>query len=159
MLGLPQQIRGTKLSVNGFIGDDHGFGRTSEEVDTDPTEKLPLRFGDKCVARAHKQVHRINTFSANRHRTDRLDATQHIDFMSATKMHRSNHGRVRLSVKGRCAGDDTWHACHRSGGNGHMRRGHHREFTPGHIAADGLNWDVLVTQNHTGQRFHFDIQH
>jgi hypothetical protein len=40
-----------------------------------------------------------------------------------------------------------------------MRGGHHGELAGRHVAADGLNRDVLVPEDHAGQRFDLDVAH
>lgn len=48
---------------------------------------------------------------------------------------------------------------HLSGDDAHVGGGHHRVSAAGHVAADARDWDMLVTEHDTRQRFDFDIEH
>ena len=114
MLRLSKQVGRAKLGIDRVVGDHHGFGRTSEQVDADTAEQLTLGFGDKGIAGPDKHMHRIDGLGTDGHGTDRLNAAERIDFMRPAKMHRSNDRRVRTAFERRCRGDDTRHARDRS---------------------------------------------
>ena len=159
MFGLAEQVRGAKFAVDCVVCDDHGFGGASEQVNADAAEQLAFCFGHKGVAGADEHVDGINGFCAKSHRADGLDAAHDVNIVRAAKVHCSDHGCVWLAFEGRRAGDNAGYFGDRCRGDGHVRRGDHREFTARNVAADGLHRDVFVPQNHARHRFDFDIEH
>src|SRR5262249_47948169 len=74
-----------------------------------------------------------------------------------TKVHGGNDGRMRATPVGwRTSGDalDPGNPC---GDDRHVRGGNHRIAPPGHIAADGIDRNVLVAENHARQRLDLEI--
>ena len=59
------------------------LGRPGEEVDPHPPVELALGLGHERVARPHQHVHRLDRLRPERHRSHRLDATQHVDLVRA----------------------------------------------------------------------------
>nr|GFC74681.1 hypothetical protein [Tanacetum cinerariifolium] len=87
-------VGGAEFAVNAFIGDHQCLGRPGEQVDAHTAEQLTLGFGDKGVAWTDQHVHLSNGFGAQRHRADRLDAAQAIDFVGAGHVLRGDDRRA-----------------------------------------------------------------
>ena len=96
---------------------------------------------------------------AERHGGDRLHAAQHVDFVGAAEVHGGDDGRMRPALERRRAGDDALHAGDPRGDDRHVRRGDHRIAPARHVAADGVDRDVLVAEHDAGQRLDFDVLH
>ena len=87
MLGLAEQIGGADFAVDAVVGDHQRLGRAGEQIDADAAEQLALGFGDIGVAGADDHVDRRDRLGAERHRGDRLDAAEHVDFVGAAEVH------------------------------------------------------------------------
>ena len=159
VLGLAEQVGGAHLGVDGLVGDHHGLGRAGEEVDADAAVELALGLGDEGVAGADQHVDRRDRLGAERHRADRLHAAEHVDLVRARQVHGGDDGRDAARPGAAAPSDDARHAGDRGGQHRHVRRGDHREFAGRHIAADRLHRDVLVAEDHAGQRLDLDIGH
>ena len=72
-------------------------------------------------------------------------------------MLRGHDGRCGLAVERRGAGRDARHAGHLGGDHGHVGGGEQRVFAARHVAADGVDRDVLVAEHDARQRLHLDV--
>ena len=83
------------------------------------TVKLSLRLGNKGIARTHDDVNRIDKLGADRKRSDRLDATQEIDLVSASKVHCGDRSYGAVDRQG--ARSDTGYTCDLGREHTHVR--------------------------------------
>ena len=98
MLGLPEEVGGADLAVDGLVGDDEGLGRAGEEVDADAAVELALGFRDIGVARPDQHVDGLDRLGAERHRADRLDAAEAVDHVGAGEVLRGDDRRRRACL-------------------------------------------------------------
>ena len=78
------------------------------------------------------------------------------DFVRASQMHRGDDGRMRLATKRRRCNNALHPGC-LGRDNAHVRRGDHRVSTPRDIAADAINWNILVPEHNARKCLHFHV--
>ena len=66
---------------------------------------------------------------------------------------------MRCAVHGWRRGDDAWHAGNGRGQHRHVRAGDHRELSARHVAADRLDRNVPVPEQHARERLDLDVRH
>ena len=72
-------------------------------------------------------------------------------------MHRSDDGGIRLAVERRGGSDNASDAGNFSGHYPHMSRGDERILAPGHVAANGVDRQVLMPQKNAWPRLYLDV--
>jgi len=126
VFSLSKQVGGTHLRVNGVVSDDQRFGWTGKKVNANPSEQESLGFGNKGIARTNNEVHSLHKLGADGHRSHSLNATEQIDFVSPSEMHR-RHGLSRNPpVDRRRHRGHSLHPGHLGCEHRHVRAGHHR---------------------------------
>jgi hypothetical protein len=159
MLGLAQEVSGAELAVHAVVRDHQGLGRTGEQVNAHPPEQLPLGLRHEGVAGTHEHVDRSNGLRPDGHGSDGLDSSKAVDFVCASKMLScDDRGRRLAAVRWRTR-DHALNACDLGRDHAHVRGGQEGVLPARHVAASGINRNVLVTKDHARQRFTFDIKH
>ena len=157
MLGLAEEVRRAELPVHRLIRDHKSLGGPREEIDADPAEELALGLGDEHVSGADEHIDGVDGLGAECHRADRLHPAETVDLVGAAEILGDHDGRIRLALIGRCAGDDPLHSRHFRGDHAHVGGGDHGVLAAGHVGADAVYWDVLVSQDDPGHRLVLDI--
>ena len=159
MFRLAQQIGGTHFSIDGFIRNHQGFGRSCKKIDPDPAVELPLCFGNIGVSGPDQHIHGGNALGAQSHRCHRLHTSDHINRI-CTPHGLSCDDSVRgFALVGRGAGDDFLDPCNFCSDHRHVGGSDHREFPAWHIGPHPIHWDVPVAEDDPGKGFLFDIFH
>ena len=147
MFRLAEQVGGADLAIDRVVGDHQRLGWPGEQVDADAAEQLPLGFGDVGVAGPDDHVDRGDRLGADRHGGNGLHAAQHVNLVRAAHVHRCHDGRMCAALERGRTGDDAWAAGDAGRQHGHVRRRHHRVSAARHVAADGLDRDILVPEH------------
>jgi len=157
MFRLPQQVRSTQFTIDCFVGNDQRFCWTSKQVNAHTAKQLTFSFRYKSIARTNNHIHRVNGLCPNGHGTNCLNTAHNINFIGASNIHCHHNRRRRFAIKRRCSSNHPWHTGHFGGHHTHVRTGHQRIFTTGHITTHTVHGHILMTQDHTRQCFHFHI--
>ena len=157
VLRLREQVDRGQERVGLVVRDDEDLGGAGEEIDPDLAEELTLGLGHVRVARAGDEVDRIDRLGADRHGGDRLNPAEDIDLIGPRELHR-RHGRGGdLAADRRRARHDARHPGDLGRDDRHVRRGGQRVLSAGDVGARGLNGDVLLAEEHPGQRLDLDV--
>src|SRR5690606_31855384 len=159
MFGLTQQVGDHHADFGAVVGDDQYLGWSGEQIDTHPAEKLALGFRHIGVAGPYQHVHRRNRFGTQGHGRDGLYTPKDIDFVGSGHRHGCNGFWMRLSVGGRHTGDNARHSGYLGSDDAHVRRRHHGILAARHVAADGTDRNVGMTQGDPRKRFYLDVLH
>mmetsp|Transcript_39479 Transcript_39479/g.112730 ORF Transcript_39479/g.112730 Transcript_39479/m.112730 type:complete len:372 (+) Transcript_39479:46-1161(+) len=163
VLRLAEQVRSRDLGIHGVVAEQQRLGGAGKEIDAHLAEDLLLGLGDKGIAGAGDEVHRLDGLRAVGHGCDRLGAAHKVDAVGAGQVH-GGDGRVRHAARlaaghGRGAGDDALAAGDLGREHGHVRRGDHRELSARDVAAHVLDGDVLVAKGDARLRLDLDVLH
>ena len=158
VLGLTQQVGRHQRDVGRLVGDHRHLRRTGQQVDADPPEQLPLRLRHKGVAGADDHVHRRLAQQSERHRGQRLHATEQEDAIGSRDGCRVQHGRIGVPVLLRRR------TCQHGIDAGHLRdvdrhegTGQQREPARRQVGAHPRHRDVPLPGDQAGHQLDLEI--
>jgi hypothetical protein len=158
MLRLSHQIGGDDGGIRRRIRKDQAVGRARDHVDAHTAEQDALGFGDKLVARPHKDIGLWQAEQPEGHRGNALNAPHRQDRIRPADMRGIDDRRSDADTGARRrTGDDMFAACHLGGGHSHDRTGDMAVAPTRNIAACRLDGDAFLTSDQTRNHLHLDI--
>ncbi len=132
VFGLGQEIDRDPRRIDGVVRDDRDLGGARDPVDADDAEHLSFGLGDERVAGPDDDVDRPQGTGAERHRRDRLRATDRIDLVDPGDRRRGEDRVVHVPGRvGWRAEHDFAHTGDAGGQHGHQHRRSQRCAPPG----------------------------
>ncbi len=162
MFCLSEEVCGTDFRVCGAVCDDEGFCGSGEEVDSDFSEELSFGFCDEGVTGSDDHIHGFESFCAKSHTADGLDSSEAVDFVSSCHIHGGDDSGMGcddsvLIFEGRGGSDDARHAGDFGGEHAHVGGRDHGVFSAWHVASDGIDGNMFMTEEDAWQGFDFYI--
>ncbi len=123
MFSLAEKVNSAHIRIRLLVRHDQYLRRTSKQINPDVAEKLLLRFRDKCITRTSDKITDVDSLCTKRHSSDRLHATEKVDVVRASHVHRRDSVRRDLSCYRRRACDYVWYTRDFGGQDRHVCAG------------------------------------
>ena len=160
MLCLTDEVRGHNKRIRLFIGKDQTVGWTGNHINPYATKKHPFGFGDKLIARTHKDICLWQTKQSVGHGCHPLHPAHGEDFIRAAYMGCIDYNWYNPDP---CTwwgtGNDIVAPCHFGGGHRHNCACYMIVATAGDITSRRIHGDGFLSGDETGNNFDFEICH